>query len=51
MIGWLRRFSYTGVMAALTIVVLAGCEKATGGGYITSDTGEGNKPSHKVRDP
>jgi len=26
---------------ALTIVVLAGCEKATGGGTITSDTGEG----------
>ena len=41
MIGWLRRFSYTGVLAALTIVVLAGCEQATGGGYITSATGEG----------
>jgi hypothetical protein len=34
MIGGLRRFSYTGVLAALTIVVLAGCEQATGGGYI-----------------
>jgi hypothetical protein len=33
MIGGLRRLSYTGVLVALTIVVLAGC-KATGGGYI-----------------
>jgi hypothetical protein len=41
MIGWLRRSSYIGVLAALTIVVLAGCEQATGGGYITSATGEG----------
>jgi hypothetical protein len=41
MIGWLRRASYTGVLVALTIVVLAGCEHATGGGYITSATGEG----------
>jgi hypothetical protein len=40
MIGGLRRFSFTGVLVALTIVVLAGC-KATGGGYITSATGEG----------
>ena len=40
MIGGLRRFSYTGVLVALTIVVLAGCN-ATGGGYITSATGEG----------
>jgi hypothetical protein len=41
MIGGLRRASYTGVLVALTIVVLAGCEQATGGGYITSATGEG----------
>jgi hypothetical protein len=40
MIGGLRKFSYTGVLVALTIVVLAGC-KASGGGYITSATGEG----------
>ena len=40
MIGGLRRLSYTGVLVALTIVVLAGC-KASGGGYITSETGEG----------
>jgi hypothetical protein len=33
MIGGLRRLSYTGVLVALTIVVLAGC-KASGGGYI-----------------
>jgi hypothetical protein len=41
MIGGLRRVSFTGVLVALTIVVLAGCS-ATGGGYITSATGEGN---------
>jgi hypothetical protein len=40
MIGGLWRLSYTAALAALTIVVLAGCN-ATGGGYITSDTGEG----------
>jgi hypothetical protein len=40
MIGGLRRLSYTTALFALTIVVLAGC-KASGGGYITSDTGEG----------
>jgi hypothetical protein len=40
MIGGLRRVIYTGVLVALTIVVLAGC-KASGGGYITSATGEG----------
>jgi hypothetical protein len=41
MIGGLRRVSYTGVLVALTIVVLAGC-KASGGGYIPS-TIEGEK--------
>jgi hypothetical protein len=40
MIGGLRRVIYTGVLVALTIAVLAGC-KASGGGYITSATGEG----------
>jgi hypothetical protein len=45
MIGGLRRASYTGVLVALTIVVLAGCEQATGGGYIPTadETVEGGK--------
>jgi hypothetical protein len=41
MIGGLRRVSFTGVLVALTFVVLAGCQ-ATGGGYIPS-TIEGEK--------
>jgi hypothetical protein len=41
MIGRLRRVSYAGVLVALAIVVLAGCEHATGGGFIPSATDEG----------
>jgi hypothetical protein len=43
MFGGLRRVSYTGVLVALTIVVLAGC-KASGGGYIpTAEPGAEGK--------
>ena len=41
MIGRLRKVSYAGVLLALSFVVLAGCETATGGGFIPSATGEG----------
>jgi hypothetical protein len=36
MIGRLRKVSYAGVLLALSFVVLAGCETATGGGFIPS---------------
>jgi hypothetical protein len=36
MIDRLRKVSYAGVLLALSFVVLAGCETATGGGFIPS---------------